>query len=298
MIINRNCPICNIKSTSHYVIKCKTIIPNDIENILSEWQKLAGNKIFFNYIRCDNCNLLYCDNYLDDKSINFLYSNMNENMKEVESDNRYNTQYSYFREICKYNICRDGYLEIGPDIGLLAKLFADSFNFDKLILVEPNLSVHSTLYSSLEKYNPIIYDNLDSINLIADTSLSLILMVQVLDHLKFPLDTLKILKRKLKNNGVIVAVTHDESSYLAKLLRQKWPPYCLQHPQIYNSESITNLFKAAGFSKIRISKSSNKFSINFLLNTFLKIIGLNFQIRIFEFNIKLKLGNIITFVRQ
>jgi hypothetical protein len=101
---------------------------------------------------------------------------------------------------------------------------------------------------------------------------------------------------KLDKGGTVLIVTHDESSLLAKIFKQKWPAYCLQHPQLYCQESMRNFLDGIGFSVKEISKSVNYFPATYLFKHALWACGLKWTM-IPKFNwpiIPLKLGNIIT----
>jgi hypothetical protein len=121
-------------------------------------------------------------------------------------------------------------------------------------------------------------------------------MIQVLDHLLDPVATLIELRAKLLPHAKLLIVTHNEQSLLRKMVGWRWPAFCLQHPQIYNPNSISKLLEKAGFRVNSINKTKNFFEFSFLLKHLLWAFGIKVKSvpSIFNFTIGLKLGNIAT----
>jgi hypothetical protein len=94
-------------------------------------------------------------------------------------------------------------------------------------------------------------------------------------------------------------VTHDESSLLRKIIGLRWPPFCLQHPQIYNPKSMIAILDKAGYEVIHQEKTTNYFPISFLIKHFFWAIGIriNWAPSFFGLTLGLKLGNLLTVAR-
>ena len=74
---------------------------------------------------------------------------------------------------------------------------------------------------------------------------------------KRTISQIRIFKNLLTDNGKIAFVTHDFSSSLAWILKKKWPPFCLQHPQLYSDKVFKNLSKLASLNYIGSHKTTN-----------------------------------------
>lgn len=48
------------------------------------------------------------------------------------------------------------------------------------------------------------------------------------------------------------------------MLGRRWPPFCLQHPLLYNPHTISTLVSRAGFPVVQVRPSVNHFPIDFL----------------------------------
>jgi hypothetical protein len=122
----------------------------------------------------------------------------------------------------------------------------------------------------------------------------------VLDHLLEPLQTLQNLRQALVPGGALLLVTHDERSLLARLLDRQWPPFTLQHPQLYSRGSLSWLVKRAGFSISRVTRTVYYFPLAHLCRAALQIVGLPDSLvpAIESPTLGLRLGNIVLLTRK
>jgi len=130
---------------------------------------------------------------------------------------------------------------------------------------------------------------------VPDGSVGLAVMVHVLDHLLDPRAMLAAIRAKLRPDGALLMVTHDERSLLSRVLGPRWPAFCLQHPQLYNPQTIERLCTRTGFSGVRVGRSANHFPLDFLGRQALAALGLRgTRVPLPKRAVKVRLGNIIT----
>jgi len=93
----------------------------------------------------------------------------------------------------------------------------------------------------------------------------------------------------------IAIVVHNEKSFLRKVLNKRWPPFCLQHPQLYNKKTLTNLLEKAGWTNVIIRPTTNWFSLDHFVKMGASILGLNPKYFFFipKMQIPFRLGNMI-----
>jgi hypothetical protein len=114
------------------------------------------------------------------------------------------------------------------------------------------------------------------------------------------MDILRDVLDALEPGGVLMIVTHNVRSALARLLGHRWPPYTLQHPVLFSPRALRMLLTSAGFEVLEIIPTTNYFPLTFLLGAALTVVGLP-ALRIPEYRgleIGLKLGNISTLARR
>lgn len=297
--LSRNCPTCEANKGTIEIASSPAAENLSFEELQPYWNGFFKEKIFFSYFRCQ-CGLLYCPQYFTSEQLNQLYANMPDNTADLPINALKKTQNSYFNFLKKHADLKGSYLEIGPDIGLFTENCIKQGDFQSYWLFEPNKKVWTVLQERLGANEVHLNENMFDFDTIPDNSISIVVAIHVLDHLLDPLATLKKLKQKLSKNAQLLFVTHDESSLLSKVFKQKWPPYCLQHPQLFNPSSITTLLKEAGFDLVSLEKSYNHFPLIYLLKHGLWALGIK-NIKLPEINIlqlPLKLGNMITLVES
>ena len=295
--ISRNCPICN---TPPAIVEITASIRADeltFEDTKKLWMGFRKNSCFFDYYRCQECKLLFNKYYFSPDQLDILYGNMPDNSNKVNHKILSRTQSGYLSFLLKKVGLNKGskYLEIGPDVGLLTYHVSRTSLFKNITLVEPNKAVHEALLNSIAAdVETSIYP--DFHELPADNKFDVVSGVHVFDHLIDPLSYIKNLTDFMEHDSYVLSVTHDEGSVLRKILTRKWPPFCLQHPQLYNSRTIEVVFEKAGLKKISINKSTNWFPLKHIVGVAAKLIG--FPEIFVKFtppiDIPLKLGNMIS----
>lgn len=295
--INRCCPICSEDG----VVKLEVFSPSraerkSFEELRPYWNGFFKEKIFFSYARCSKCDLLYAPIFYDSNQLQALYAQMPPNMDVVPLKALEKTQQGYFSEIRNYSSMEGDYIEIGPDTGIFVRFCVQEGGFKKYWLFEPNKAVVDDLKSAVYSKEFAINEDMFGFSAIPNNSASITVMIQVLDHLLDPVSTLRELREKLLPDGRLLLVTHNENSFLRKLVGWRWPAFCLQHPQIYNPRSMEALLDKAGYKVDSIKRSTNYFEFSFLLKHLIWAFGfkVNGIPRIFDFTVGLKLGNMIT----
>ncbi len=293
----RNCPCCNTKPSAGLevasVIKAED---SRFEELISQWNGFYKNKSIFSYVRCDSCGLLYAPIFFSGEQLSKLYAQMPPNMDEVPVSALRKTQSGYFKKLKTNSNLEGSFVEVGPDVGYFAENCIAEGDFDEYWLLEPNVDVKEQLQAVVRAKNHRIIHEMDGIKQVPDRSASAVVMIHVLDHLLDPKAELLKIREKMRPDGTLIIVTHDESSILRKLTKVKWPAFCLQHPQIYNPKSMKKLLESTGFKAVEIAKTKNYFELGFLIKHALWLLGikLNKIATFLKIPVGLKLGNIIT----
>ena len=260
------------------------------------WHGFFKEKTFFSYYRCERCQTLYCRSFFTPDQLDQLYHQMPDNTAGVPVPALKKTQEGYFRLLQRYSPLTGDYLEVGPDIGLFTDFAVKEGKFDRFWLFEPNTAVKDTLETLLTGKDFHILPEFLDVGKLPERGISTVVMVHVLDHLTDPKALLGDLKMKLAPGAVLLFVTHDESSLLAKLIKSRWPPYCLQHPLLFNPKTITSLLESSGFRVKAIKKSANYYPAAYLAKHAFWAAGLKkLSLPDWTFpTLPLKLGNIMT----
>jgi hypothetical protein len=295
--LSRACPVCSSKSATNAAIKSEVTAESlAFDALVPCWNGFFKDKVFFSYVRCDGCGLLYAPTFFNGPQLEQLYGQMPPNMAEVPMEALRRTQRGYFEALKSCSDLDGGFIEVGPDIGLFTENCVREGRFDEYWLFEPNRDVLPALSKIVDGHKYHVIHDMFGFSHVPDHAASAAVMIHVLDHLLDPVATLRELRQKLKPGARLLLVTHDESSLLRRLVGWRWPAFCLQHPQIYSPKSMRKLLEAAGFDVLERRKTVNFFEVGFLLKHLLWALGIKAQsVPSFgRFTLGLKLGNMLT----
>ena len=288
----RSCPICTSTKTGQIEMASS---PSAEDLTFGELKDLfvgfRSEQIFFSFMRCPGCDLLYSPQYFTNSGLSNLYSSMPDNSGGEAIHTVSKTQMSYMAFLSRHCSPEGRWLEIGGDIGLFAASFLEANGSSALDVVEPNLSVHEQLGRNLSGRGAI----LNNLGVVQSKNYEGVIAIHVFDHLLNPMEELSRLKEIMKTDAHLIIVVHNEKSLLRKLVGKRWPPFCLQHPQLYSPESLTSLLTRSGFALIEIRRSTNYFSTRHLATMACELFRLpKFVAKIVpNLVLPLKLGNMI-----
>jgi hypothetical protein len=231
----------------------------------------GARRLFFTYVACPRCGAAWCPVYYSQEQLDRLYSRQAENMADVPLEARLRTQERYARFLLEHSRGAGDYLEIGADNGSFA---ARCGGFRRYWLYEPNREVQGAIAERLRGRDFEIRDGRFAGGDLAAASVSTAVMIHVLDHLLDPLALLRGIGATLERGGALLIVTHDASSLLARALGRRWPPYALQHPQLYTAAALRALLGRAGFETRGVEKTVNDFPLFFLARAACDVFGL------------------------
>lgn len=96
---------------------------------------------------------------------------------------------------------------------------------------------------------------------------NVITMFDIVEHLKSPKRDLKIIRKLLCPEGLLVIQTGDSESLWTKIFKKRWhffaPP---QHIFFFNKKNIAELLKQTGFKVVKIEKDGKWVSLRYLLH--------------------------------
>src|SRR5262245_3649496 len=257
-------------------------------------------RVFFTYFECPSCSAMFCPTYYRQSQLDGLYGRQAENMFYLPLESRKRTQEDYIDLLRRHSRMAGNFLEIGPDIGLFASSFGRLGAFDQFWLYEPNRDVHEPLAGNFRGMRHTIRTSIFRAADALAQSVSTAVMIHVLDHLLEPAQFLREIASSMEPDGVVFIVTHDCASLLARVLQGRWPPYTLQHPQLFSKRSIATLLQACGFEVVEIVKTTNYFPLPYLIRAALTVCGLpaSFIPAGAAPLVAIKLGNIATVARK
>jgi hypothetical protein len=270
----RACPLCGSEKISANP-ESKAKYPaeeSSWEQVKDAFVGIRNDQIFFSFYRCLDCELLYCPWYFTKEQLDSLYSEMPDNTMGEDKRTASKTQSRYARKIVDSNGSINSFLEIGPDIGLVAREVVTLANVQKVYMVEPNVAVHHELSQNITKsnYQEICTD----VAKLTENKFDVVVGIHVMDHLLNPKTDLLAISEYSGGQQTSAFVVHNEKSVLRRVMAEKWPPFCLQHPQLYNRKTIRKILESSDFKDFKITRTINYYHLNNLSSMLLRILGL------------------------
>jgi hypothetical protein len=259
---------------------------------------LRNDQVFFSYYRCQECELLYCPWYFSKDQIALLYAAMPDNTMGEDKSTVSRTQSAYANWIMsRKDTSNKRYLEVGPDIGLVANQIVKINKPEFVSFLEPNRSVRAELLESVAIVES--KEVVDFIDELVTKDFSLIVGVHVYDHLLDPVGDLANLRTRVEVGASLSIVVHNESSLLRKLMGPKWPPFCLQHPQLFNPQTQKKLFAKSGWELLEVKRSTNWYHMKYFVSMVASILGISTAVSKVFPNIEfpIRLGNTISMAK-
>lgn len=297
---NRPCPACGGSDLTPVPIAEANRPAEDQswETVKEAFVGLRAEQIFFSFRECSDCGQVYSPKYFDESQLQQLYSSMPGNTMGNGEDTSSKTQRNYANFILKHGILPKNYLELGPDLGLVPKALSKKGFSGSAYFVEPNTEVHSELHTLSMKLETVqVVTRLSEFQ--SMPKLDTIVAIHVLDHLTQPAETLRALAKLSEEGASIFIVVHNENSFIKKILGNKWPPFCLQHPQIFSPTTVREILRKSGWKASTIKRTWNYYDLGNLLDSILRLFKINSRLGGLNFiRIALPLGNFIVHAKK
>jgi hypothetical protein len=297
--VHRACPICGTEAGHGDTKVCAPIRADSIgdQEAADYWRGFRSKSCFFDFAQCQSCGLLYNPTYFSQSMLDTLYSSMQDNTAGAATDVLSDTQAGYIDFLAEQRPLRGTYLEVGPDIGLSTAAAHATGRLDRSVLIEPNRDVYPQLRDAAAGAPVEIVASLSDLEVQAHADSAV--LIHVLDHLIDPLAFLEELRGHLNDGALALFVVHNCDSMLRHALGVRWPPFCLQHPQLFSRKTLTASLQTAGFDVVASKPTTNVFPLRHAVETGASLVGLNgkWTGHIPDSKVRLRLGNIMAVAR-
>lgn len=224
-----------------------------------------------NIIKCPNCEVQFMYPFPTDEEINNIYSReyfsswgIGEGETVEVADMKRNTFKHILNGIIPY-VNNGNILDIGTATGfLLEEAEKLGFNAYGIEISEYASSIAKNKFGKEKIYN----GTLETCSF-KNNYFNLITMCDVIEHVKDPISTMKVVNRLLNTTnsnggGYCMITTPNTNSLTAKLLKSKWHRYMLEHLVYFNKNSMEKLAELTGFKVIKSYPCVKIVNLNFL----------------------------------
>lgn len=241
-------------------MRCKVCHSEDVKFKFDLTDKL---KIF----ACESCKVQFMDPQLSDVEITELYSEAyykswgvsgdseNESSKQMKIDT-FKLRLAQIQKL----VPRGKILDIGCATGFFLEAARD-------LGYEPfgiELSDYSSQLAKKKFGNESIFHGKLEDSPFQAKSFDVISMFDLIEHVRVPSQTLGIAASLLKNEGIIVITTPDNSSLSNKLMGKKWTHYKKEHFYYFDKQSLQYIATQNQLNIVYSERSKKALNINYL----------------------------------
>lgn len=228
---------------------------------------------------CTKCGLVFANPQPSDKELSAIYDeHYYEQFGFIEGPNASDlalarmkrATYNSILDIAQPAMLPGGkrLLDIGCGLGF--SLFAamergfDALGIDPLAPGNPELRPgRRVLQGTLETFQP-------------DAPFDLVSMVDVIEHVRDPVGTIRRLVRLLAPGGVVALATNDSSSLGARLLGPRWTHYHRAHLWFFTPDTLRDVAVSAGLEVVRTAPIPRTYNLDYIASILAR--GTNFEL--------------------
>ena len=261
-----NCPLCN---KNRYKKKYK----------IETWQ----------IVQCRHCSLVYVnprlkktellrlyeENYFDNVSVGYYHYTENKHLRKKNFHKWLTDALPFINTNSNVKA-----LDIGCAAGYCLEIFK-CFGWESF-----GIELDSNLTNTLKTKGFTVYN--EPLQQLTDISkFSVITMFDVIEHLTDLQENMKKLNSLLQDDGILIMVTPDYSSFQRKIFRKNWFQFKpVEHINYFTIDTLRHLANIHGFEIIKSKKAGQFCDVSFLKNR-LKKYRLHFLLPIFGIFVKL-----------
>ncbi|NNJ55246.1 MAG: class I SAM-dependent methyltransferase [Bacteroidia bacterium] len=204
--------------------------------------------------KCENCGFIQCTDGTD--VIHFYEDLVDEEYENTRAQRKLQEQ--RIMKLIQAVKPSGKHLDIGAGSGIMVEA-AIEMGYDS-IGVEPSKWLQKT---ATEKGLPIKLGIFPMEGL--DDKFDVITLVDVIEHVNNPKQLMQDIQKALAPDGLLVVITPDVDSFLAKRLKWKWWHFRIAHIGYFNSKTMDLVAKASNLKTIKFLRPAWYFNLGYLI---------------------------------
>ncbi len=237
----RNCPNCG--KDDFTVLLESNMKEDDFQEDIATVYMLPGDK-YGRHVKCRNCQLIYVNPIEKAGKINQNYSERKNVDASIIQESRLHAAKSQVGLIKKYKNSTS-LLDIGCGEGFFLSNASKTGYTTKGI----ELSQDAATYAKREFGLDIEVRHFEG-SQFPENCFDVVTLWQVLEHLPYPLTTLKQVYRILKPGGLVIVSTPDIRSTTARIFRKRWWNITRLHINQFTTNTLKDILENAGFKSM------------------------------------------------
>jgi 2-polyprenyl-3-methyl-5-hydroxy-6-metoxy-1,4-benzoquinol methylase len=223
-------------------------------------------------LRCSECGFIFSNDREVDELVS-LYEKMSDPGYEESQQGRHLQMRWLLSKARKLHPSARSLLDVGAGSGLLVAEAKD-FGFHATG-VEPSRWL---VQLARRLYHVDLLQGVFPHPMVANRRFDLIFLVDIIEHVSTPLELLRQCAASLTAQGMIVLVTPNVGSVVAKLLGQRWWHFRLAHVGYFSDSSLLKALERAGLTVVERFSAKWFFQVSYVaqrLESYLPVAHLN-----------------------
>ena len=227
-------------------------------------------------VRCGGCGLVMCDPQPDDDTLERIYTEtyfIGSDRDDLDVQTGFlkrGTARLQLAEIVAYvedrgpGPTRPRVLEVGCGNGdFLMEARDAGFDIQGVDVSESAVAIANRILGE----GTARAGRLEDLN-IAEGSLDIVVLADVIEHVRDPAHLMNRVRRILKPGGVVFVATPSLDSLSARLMGRFWVEYKLEHLFYFDQRTISRLLVQAGFGNIAVTPGRKVLSVAYIIAHF------------------------------
>jgi len=257
MLHRRHCPLCGSEAIENFkkgTIRIEDLGPQDFKITDSRY----GSS--WDFTICRSCRFVFANPVLPPEEIARFYSNLEDGEYAQEAAGRAKNFATILKRLERIDAPSRELLDVGAASGIFMDL-ARRQGY-KVAGIEPSAFL---VEEAKRLYGLDLFcGTIDQFP--ADRTFSVILLLDILEHLVDVEPFMKRIDDLIKPGGILVVVTPDISSLPARILRKRWWHLRTAHVNFFNHDSLGRLLDVHGYDIVRRAHYAWNFSLYYLLS--------------------------------
>jgi 2-polyprenyl-3-methyl-5-hydroxy-6-metoxy-1,4-benzoquinol methylase len=272
----RNCPNCgqddfdvlfesNMEPDDFNVLFDYSMEGHDIQE--GEEGYLIPGKQWGRHVKCRNCHLVYMNPIEKITKTNEYYHNAKNTHAPTIRDSYIRTAKSQV-SLVKKHASGSNLLDIGCAQGFFLFSAAQAGYRVKGIEISQDAAEYARMEFGLD-VEAKAFEELE----FPENHFDIVTLWQVLEHVPYPLDVLREVRKILKPGGLVAASTPNIAGLPSRLLRKKWWDIKRLHINEFSTKTLMDILRSAEFSNVSPASYKGFISLSILLTMMLKYVN-------------------------
>jgi 2-polyprenyl-3-methyl-5-hydroxy-6-metoxy-1,4-benzoquinol methylase len=255
--------LCDVCGGSRFSLAFRGNLDNNREERFSQYA------YFDDIYRCDNCGLLVQQQMLDPTQIERLLKDekyLDETIGELNLSEKH-LQFHQLEELMGRHVPLDQIrlLDVGANTGVFLNMMRR--RTETLRGIEPSAEAAQ---AAREHFGLDVQTAVIAEADVPESTVDVITMFDVIEHLTAPSRDLSILAQKLAPGGHICITTHDAGIAYARLLGRNYPMFMYQHFFHFTPKTLGRLLEKCGFRVVAVDHFAKSWSLSYFDQIFQK----------------------------